>query len=141
MSHKIIRSLIEGRLKAWAAARSPALRISYQNVDFAPTANETYLRAFLLPAGTDSNDLAGAHRLYTGVFQITIVTPAGNGPASAETIADELASLYPLNDRLVRDGFMALIMSPVEPGPEQTEDTAFTLPVSFQYRSDTVFQI
>lgn len=137
MSHKIIRSLLEARLKAWADARTPALRVAYQNVAFTPNNGETYLRAFLLPAGTDSNDLAGAHRLYTGVFQITIVTPAGNGPAGAETIADELAALYPLNDRLVRNGLTALIMTPVEPGPELTEDTAFALPVSFQYRADT----
>ncbi|MEL4167263.1 MULTISPECIES: DUF4128 domain-containing protein [unclassified Pseudomonas] len=137
MSHKIIRSLLESRLKAWAAARTPALRIAYQNVPFTPNNGETYLRAFLLPAGTDSNDLAGAHRLYTGLFQITIVTPTGNGPAGAETIADELAALYPLNDRLTRNGFTALVMTSVEPGPEQTEDTSFTLPMSFQYRADT----
>lgn len=137
MSHKIIRSLLESRLKDWAAARTPALRIAYQNVAFTPNNGETYLRAFLLSAGTDSNDLAGAHRLYTGVFQITIVTPTGNGPAGAETIADELAVLYPLNDRLIRNGLTALIMTPVEPGPELTEDTAFALPVSFQYRADT----
>jgi len=137
MSHKIIRSLLEARLKAWAAARTPVLRIAYQNVAFTPNNDETYLRAFLIPAGTDSNDLAGAHRLYTGVFQITIVTPVGNGPSGAETIADELAALYPLNDRLVRNGLTALIMTPVEPGPELTEDTSFALPVSFQYRADT----
>jgi hypothetical protein len=137
MSHKIIRSLLESRLGAWASARTPVLRIAYQNVSFTPVDDETYLRAFLLPAGTESNDLAGAHRLYTGVFQITIVTPAGNGPSGAESIADELAALYPLNDRLIRNSLTALIMTPVEPGPEQTEDTAFTLPVSFQYRADT----
>lgn len=137
MSHKIIRSMLEARLKAWAAARTPVLRIAYQNVPFTPNNGETYLRAFLMPAGTDSNDLAGAHRLYTGVFQVTIVTPTGNGPSGAETIADELAALYPLNDRLVSDAITALIMTPVEPGPELTEDTAFALPASFQYRADT----
>jgi hypothetical protein len=137
MSHKIIRSVLEGRLKAWAAARSPALRIAYQNVAFTPTANEIYLRAFALPAGTSSNDLAGVHRLYTGVFQITIVTPVGGGPGAAETLADELAALYPLNDQLTKEGFSVKVMTPVEQGPEQQEDTAFALPVSFQYRADT----
>jgi hypothetical protein len=137
MSHKIIRSLLEGRLKAWAAARSPALRIAYQSVAFTPTANETYLRAFLLPAGTNSNDLAGAHRLYTGVFQITIVTPSGSGTGAAEGLADELAVLYPLNDQLTKTGFSVQVMTPVSPGPGQQEDTALALPVSFQYRADT----
>jgi hypothetical protein len=137
MSHKIIRSLLEGRLKAWAAARSPVLRVAYQNVAFTPTATETYLRAFLLPAGTNSNDLAGVHRLYTGVFQITIVTPSGGGTGAAEGLVDELAVLYPLNDKLMRIGFSVQVMTPVYPGPEQQEDTAFALPVSFLYRADT----
>jgi len=136
MSHKIIRSLLEGRLKTWAAARSPTLRIAYQNVAFTPTASETYLRAFLLPAGTSSNDLAGAHRLYTGVFQITIVTPSGGGSGAAEGLVDELAALFPLNDLLTKTGFVTQVMTPVEPGPMQQEDTVLTLPVSFQYRSD-----
>lgn len=138
MSHKIVRSLLEGRLKTWAAARIPVLRIAYQNVSFTPAANETYLRAFTLPAGTDSNDLAGAHRLYTGVFQVTIVTSVGTGPGAAETLADELVALYPLNDRLTKAGFTAQVVTPVEPGPEQQEDTVFALPLSFQYRADTV---
>lgn len=137
MSHKIIRSLLEGRLKTWAAARSPVLRIAYQNVAFTPTASEIYLRAFLLPAGTNSNDLAGAHRLYTGVFQVTIVTPVGGGTGAAEGLADELAALFPLNDQLTKTGFSVLVMTPVEPGPEQQEDTALALPVSFTYRADT----
>lgn len=137
MSHKIIRSLLEGRLKTWAAARIPALRVAYQNVEFTPTPSETYLRAFLLPAGTNSNDLAGVHRLYTGLFQVTIITPAGGGTGAAEGLADELAALYPLNDQLTKAGFSVQVMTPVNPGPEQQEDTAFALPVSFQYRADT----
>jgi hypothetical protein len=91
----------------------------------------------LLPAGTNSNDLAGAHRLYTGVFQITIVTPSGSGTGAAEGLADELAVLYPLNDQLTKTGFSVQVMTPVSPGPGQQEDTALALPVSFQYRADT----
>jgi hypothetical protein len=71
------------------------------------------------------------------LFQITIVTPSGGGTGAAEGLADELAALYPLNDQLVKTGFAVQVATPVNPGPEQQENTAFALPVSFQYRADT----
>ena len=137
MSHKIVRSLFEARLAAWAKLQKPALRIAYQNVVFKPADGETYLRAFTLPAGTDSSDLAGDHREYLGLFQITIVTPVGIGPGAGEALADELATLFLLNGLLSKDEFSVMVMTPVEPGPTQQEDTAFGLPVSFRYRADT----
>lgn len=137
MSHKTIRSLFEARLADWAKLKKPALRIAFQNVSFTPAANETYLRAFSMPAGTGSDDLAGQHRVYRGLFQITIVTPAGGGSGVGEGLAEELAALFPLNDRLSLGYLTVLVMSPVEPGPQQQEDTSCSLPVSFQYRADT----
>lgn len=67
MSHKIIRSLLEARLKAWAAARTPALRIAYQNVAFTPSNNEIYLRAFLIPAAPTVTTWPCAPALHRGV--------------------------------------------------------------------------
>ena len=137
MSHKIVRSLLEARLAAWAKLQKPALRIVFQNVAFKPVEGEIYLRAFSIPARTGSDDLAGEHRVYTGLFQITIVTPAGIGTGAGEGLAEDLAALFALNDRLSRGDFTVLVMTPVEPGPEQQEDTGYALPVSFQYRADT----
>lgn len=137
MSHRIVRSIFESRLKTWAAARTVPLRIAYQNVSFTPATGETYLRAFTLPGTTASNTLAGDHRLYTGLFQITIVSPSGNGPGTAETLMDELAVLFPLNASLTRDDFKVLVMTPLEPGPELQDDTTFSLPCRFEYRADT----
>ena len=137
MSHKIVRSLFEARLAAWAKLQKPVLRIAYQNVVFKPADGETYLRAFSIPARTGSDDLAGEHRVYTGLFQITIVTPAGVGSGAGEGLAEDLSALFALNDRLTRGDFTVLVMTPIEPGPEQQEDTGYALPVSFQYRADT----
>ena len=137
MSHKIVRSLFEARLAVWAKLQKPVLRIAYQNVAFKPADDETYLRAFSIPARTGSDDLAGEHRVYTGLFQITIVTPAGIGSGAGEGLVEGLAALFTLNDRLSRGDFTVLVMTPVEPGPEQQEDTGYALPVSFQYRADT----
>jgi len=138
MSHAIIRQLYEARLKAWAAAQMPALRIAYEGVKFVPTTSETYLKAYTLPAATDSQDLEGAHRLYLGIFQVSAVTPSGNGPGKAEALADQIAALYPLNMRLTRDAFTVMVITPVEPSPGIAEDATYTVAASFQYRADTI---
>ncbi|MEE4465711.1 phage tail terminator-like protein, partial [Azotobacter chroococcum] len=110
MSNRLIRSLYEQRLAAWAAARS--LPVAWQNVPFTPPASGIYLRAFLLPADTDSLDLEGAHRLYTGVFQISIVAPNGNGSGDAEQPAADLDAEFPQNLRLTSGAFAVQIVSP-----------------------------
>lgn len=134
MTQKLIRSLYEQRLAAWAAARS--LPVAWQNVSFTPPASGIYLRAFLLPANTDSLDLEGGHRLYTGVFQVSIVTPNGQGSGAAEQLAADLDAEFPCNLRLTSGLFAVQIVSPCSQGPMIQGDTHFMLPVSFRYRAD-----
>jgi hypothetical protein len=107
-------------------------------VAFTPANGETYLRAFLLPAITGSNDLAGQHRVYRGVYQINVVAPIGLGPGAVEGIADELAALFPLNLRMTVAGFAAQVIAPVTAAQGGQDESTFVLPVSFQYRADTV---
>lgn len=135
MSNRLIRQLYEQRLATWAATKS--LPIAWQNVPFTAPSG-TYLRAFLLPADTDSQDLAGAHRAYTGVFQVSIVAPAGQGSVVAETLAAELDALFPNNLLLSSGAFGAQIVSPCSTGPAIQDDTRYTLPVWFRYRADTI---
>ncbi|WP_460044116.1 phage tail terminator-like protein [Pseudomonas sp. S2_H01] len=134
MSHQIIRRIYEQQLAAWAAPRS--LRIAYQGVAFEPGADETYLRAFTLPAGTDTQTLKGADRVYTGVFQMSIVSPAGNGTGDAEGLVDDLDELFPAFLRLQQADFEVMVLTPVEPGPAIVDDTTLTVSASFQYRAD-----
>jgi hypothetical protein len=135
MSHRIIRSLFEQRLAAWAAERN--LRVAYQGVSFTPDDNETYLAAFMLPAGADSDTLSGDHRAYTGIFQINAVTPVGSGTGAAEGLVEDITELFPVYLRLRRDDFDVMVLTPVEPGPPIAGDTTLTVSASFQYRADT----
>jgi hypothetical protein len=135
MSHQIIRRIYEQRLAAWAGPRG--LRIAYQGVAFEPSDNETYLRAFALPAGTETQTLEGTDRIYTGVFQISIVSPAGNGTGDAEGLVDDLDELFPTFLRLKQGDFEVMVLTPVEPGPAIVDDTTLTVSASFQYRADT----
>jgi hypothetical protein len=135
MSHRLIRQIYESRLKAWADAQ--ALRIAYQGVAFAPNSDEIYLRAYTLPAGTDTDTLAGDHHAYTGVFQVSVVTPSGTGSGKAEALVDGLAELFPIYLRLQKGDFEVIVLTPVEPSPGIAEGTNYTVAASFQYRADT----
>lgn len=137
MSHAIIASIYEAKLITWNNVRPEKLKIVFENMPYTPTAGETYLRAFTIPGDTASNTLGGDHRLYTGVFQVSIVCPAGTGKAKANPIAAEIIALFPLYVRDVKNGFVVTPMTPVDVGPGITGDSTYTVPLSFSYRSDT----
>lgn len=137
MSHNIIASIYEARLIAWAKALPVPLKVVVENEAYAPKDGETYLKAYTLPADTVSNTLAGDHRLYTGVFQVSIVTPSGKYRGVAGALADQIAVLFPLYERNTKGALTVVTMSPVDPGPGISEDATYTVPVSFLYRADT----
>ncbi|MBB6287633.1 MULTISPECIES: phage tail terminator-like protein [unclassified Pseudomonas] len=136
MSHAIIASIYEAKLIAWNAARSDKLKIVFENTAYAPAEGETYLRAFTIPGDTTSNTLGGDHRLFTGVFQVSIIAPAGTGKIKTNPITTELVDLFPLYARDTKGAVTVVTMSPVDPGPGITGDSAYTVSVSFSYRSD-----
>ena len=137
MSNKVCRSLVEAKLSAWAAARSPALAVAWENVPFTPPAG-VYLRGFLLPATTMAPDLEGALRTLRGVYQISVMAPINVGPGVAEGIAGELEAVFPLNQRLTGSGLVLQIITPVTAAQGAQDADRFVLPVSFQYRADTI---
>ena len=137
MSHAVIASIYEAKLIAWNAARLEKLKIVFENTAYTPATGETYLRAFTIPGDTASNTLGGDHRLFTGVFQVSIITPAGTGKAKTNPIAAELIDLFPLYARDTKGAVTVVTMSPVDPGPGITGDSAYTVSVSFLYRADT----
>lgn len=137
MSKRQIRSAFESRLNTWAAGRTPALRVAWQNVTFTPS-TYPYLRAFIVPAETDSIDLAGDHRAYTGIFQVNIIAETGKGSKLVEEIAEEIAALFPLNDRMTVTDGVVLVYSPMNEGPALPDGGTYTLPVWCRYRMDTI---
>ncbi|WP_286776577.1 MULTISPECIES: phage tail terminator-like protein [unclassified Pseudomonas] len=132
MSHARARQAIEIKLMAWATARP--IRVANFEEGFEPQPNETYLRAYLLPAGTTCRYLGSDAYEYTGVYQVSIVCPAGQPLAAAEILVDELSSLFRVDSQLSRNDFEGLITEPVDQGPTITESATYTVPASFSYR-------
>lgn len=137
MSHAIIASIYEAKLIAWNAVRPEKLKIVFENTAYTPAAGETYLRAFTIPGDTASNTLGGDHRLFTGVFQVSIIAPAGTGKVKTNPIAAELTDLFPLYARDTKGAVTVVTMSPVDPGPGIAGDSAYTVSAAFTYRADT----
>lgn len=129
-----VRCLFEARLASWAAAKK--LPVAWENVAFTPGAS-TYLRAFLLRGNTTSRDLAGANTHRVGVFQANVVAPIGEGSGAAETIGEELCTLFPMNLRMVDAGFAVVITSPMALHTGIQSEDRYTVPVSCRYQSDT----
>lgn len=135
-----IRQLLETRLNTWAAARNPALPIAWQNKSFTPPSSGSYLRAFILPAPTESHDLKGDHRKYSGVFQVSVVAPRDTGPGAAEAIAEEIAALFPMSLRMAiaSPAFDLILASPMQIARGIDEPDRYVVPVSAQYRADDI---
>lgn len=132
MSQARARQAIEMKLMAWAAARP--IRVANFEQEFVALPDETYLQAFQLPAGTTCRYLGGDAYEYSGVYQVSIICPAGQPLVTAENLVDELSSLFRVDSELSRSGFEGLVTEPVEQGPTITESATYTVPASFTYR-------
>ncbi|MBV4469350.1 phage tail terminator-like protein [Pseudomonas siliginis] len=136
MSHAIIASIYEAKLIAWSKARTEPIKVVFENVQYEPADGETYLRAFALPGDTASSTLAGDHRAFIGVYQVSIVAPANTGKAKTNPLVAELSALFPVYARDTKAGLTVVTMSPVDPGPGIPDPPTYTVPVSFEYRAD-----
>lgn len=135
MSLALVRRAFEVPLAAFAQAQGFA--VSFDNVTFTPPPG-MHLRAYLIPAGTSSDDLAGKHRRFEGTFQVTVMAPAGHGAGPGQAVADQIAALFPLDTPLVVDGQRVVLLTPMsqarpDPGPQW-----FGIPLSCAYRLDTI---
>ena len=135
MSQPRIRAACESRLAAWAAGKG--LPVVWQNVG-AGNMTGDHLRAFLLPAQTLSMDIAGEHRGYRGVFQVSIFTKPGIGANRAESLARELDELFPVALRMLNAGLGVQVLTPMAARPAIVETDWYSVPVDCRYGAEEV---
>lgn len=133
MSQARVRNAFESRLAAWAASK--ALPVVWQNVG-AGNMTGDHLRAYLLPAQTLSMDLAGEHRGYRGVFQVSIFTRPNIGVNRAESLARELDDLFPVALRMLSAGLTVQVMTPMASRPSIVETDWYSVPVDCRYGAE-----
>jgi len=133
MSQARVRNAFESRLAAWAASK--ALPVVWQNVG-AGNMTGDHLRAYLLPAQTLSMDIAGEHRGYRGVFQVSIFTRPNIGANRAESLARELDELFPVALRMLSAGLTVQVMTPMASHPSIVETDWYSVPVDCRYGAE-----
>lgn len=135
MTQALIRAGFETALKTWADAQTPAIPIAWPNVAFEPPAGR-YLRAQLLPAQTKKLTLDGSGRTYRGVFQVLFSMPPGTGAGSVESLAASLDAAFA--DSFTHGGLRIYLLSPISLAPAIPDPARYLVPVSADYRADTV---
>lgn len=135
MTQAIVRRAFEATLKTWADAQP--LSVAWENRAFTPTNGTTYLRAFLLPIATASDDLGRVHRRYEGIFQVSICLPLGTGPGAGEAIVSALSTLFTPSTVITQSGLRIFVMQPLSPAPAIPEPDRYVIPCSLTYRADT----
>lgn len=128
-----ITELLESRLSEWADENG--IPISTDNIQF-ENKGGVYLTSHILPAQTDSIDLAGDTRIYRGVYQVNVIYPAGKGKSDALKIAGQICNLFPLNLSLSGGMVTCFINSVPSEHPAIQSDTTYSIPVRMSYRSD-----
>jgi hypothetical protein len=137
VSDLLIRQAFETRLAAWAAAQTPPIPVTFENHKFKPPAGR-YIRCWLLPAPTQSESLDGLHRLRSGIFQVDLCMPNGEGAGAATALAASLDAAFSLTSPMTQGSIKVFMLSPMSAAPAMQEPNHYVVPVSGEYRSDTI---
>lgn len=134
MSTKAIQALYETRLLTWAAERDPVPRVAVPNVQFRRS-QAAHLRCYVLPANTTTLNIGNTDEVFAGLFQITVVTPAGKGEGAARSIVAELQALFPINLDLTHGSLSVRVRTPLRERAGFPVDGFYELVTDFAYRS------
>ena len=130
-----ISELLESHL--YTIANQLNLQIVYENIEATPN-DEIYLKSNILPAITTSFDLDGESRIYKGVYQVSVVAPINTGKSRSQQIVESIIKHFQLNLELKKGTFSLYINSVPSAYPAITDKTTYTIPISMNYRADTI---
>ena len=130
-----ISELLESHL--YTIANQLNLQIVYENIAATPN-DEIYLKSNILPAITTSFDLDGESRIYKGVYQVSVVAPINTGKSRSQQIVESIIKHFQLNLELKKGTFSLYINSVPSAYPAITDKTTYTIPISMNYRVDTI---
>lgn len=101
--------------------------------------SDIYLRTYILPEVTTSVDSEGKLKVYRGVYQISVVAPINSGKLRSQQISDDIIQHFPLNLELTSPNFSLYVNSIPSVYPAKMDNACYTLPISFNYRADSIF--
>lgn len=131
-----IASAMAARLGSWADAEN--IPVAWENIEFTPPTDGLYLAVHDMPATPRTLDIGLNCRVYSGVYQINVVAPAGTGRSDALAVARQVAALFPEGQEIQGDGFTCWITSTPAIFRGILTPVSYTVPVSLNYQADIV---
>lgn len=137
--HLKIREIFESLIYQWGESNN--IPVSLENIQIAPETTDKLLQIIFKPVVTRSRTLTGTdHTQASGIVQINILVPKGQGVYEANEIAENLQPLLPIyslfSDDPLNPTVKVQVMTPLEILEGIEGSTKYTLPVRFTYRAD-----
>jgi len=95
MTQRTLRKEIEDKVAAWAASKSPAIPVAYENVTFVKPST-TFIELYIIPATTVNPTVNAKRSTNYGMIQFNIYCKSGEGTKKSEDLAQELINLFPV---------------------------------------------
>jgi hypothetical protein len=128
-----VRTEVETKLATWAAAQTPVVPVSYENVPFTKPTATAWLQIFFLDAITVNPDVAASGERETGIFQINVCTPENKGTKERDALVTAMKGLFPV---LPKTGTVSFERPPTVSNGYNRTDGFFVTPMSFSYRQE-----
>ena len=115
-------------------ATSLAINVAWENSNYEPTVNESYLRETLLPAegAFYTLDSQGEN---LGIYQIDVIAPTNQGKGAAIALADDIADAF--EDSTLTYGSTTVYTRAVSRAVGRRDGNWYIMPISVSYRSIT----
>lgn len=127
-----IRAAFVTKLQAFPSLPS----VAWENVPFTPAAGVTYIQPFLLPGEPFQAEIGtnGINR-HSGVYQISVFYPAGQGVAALNTLTADLCDHFKRGTSLAYSGVTVTVQK-AYPSPAMQETDRVHIPITIQFRCD-----
>lgn len=113
-----------------------ALPTAWENKSFEPVTGQLYLRATLLPAGTEPTGFSDASDEHIGVYQVDVIAPSGKGKGEAMTVADQVADHFKRDTALTANNTKVTVTT-VSRTTGRRDGAYFIIGIEVRYRSFT----
>lgn len=133
MSYRLITAALVKRLSTMSSPLPT--QTAWENVAFDPPAG-IYQRAFILPSATSNPTYGDTLQRETGIFQVSIYAPNGNGSGDAIERADIIRDWFYRGLSLVNDTVTVRIIRTPSIAPAIQDDLHYIIPVSIPYFCD-----
>lgn len=123
---------IEAALNTQLIANANGVAIVFQNQKYTPTEGTPYMQPFFLPAQPDPWVIGAATNFHTGIYQVTLMYPAGEGQGDINTQADIIIAAFNQTTKLTYSSIDTIIKSSGR-GNAKQDDGWYFMPVDIRW--------